>query len=128
MHLGVLPAWARAGFSDPRPREAHVVGRRDRIAAILFSTKNYLDSPPSADHNNKILWVSRIRTPAGRSLTIHAQLMRGTSRVGVPVNRTVIGGPGPSIINLPAAGCWRLTLRWSGWTDQLDLDYMHPAE
>jgi hypothetical protein len=39
------------------------------------------------------------------------------------VSRTVLGGPGPSIINLPASGCWRLTLRWSGRVDSLDLDY-----
>ena len=37
--------------------------------------------------------------------------------------RTVAGGPGPSIINLPASGCWRLTLRWSGRADSLDLAY-----
>jgi len=30
------------------------------------------------------------------------------------VNRLVRGGPGPSIINLPTAGCWRLALRWAG--------------
>lgn len=126
MHVGVLPVWARAGFSDPRPRVDHVLGRRDRIAAILFGTGNDLDSPPATGHNNKILWVSRGRTRAGSRLTIQAQLMRGTERVGAAVTRTVPGGPGPSIVNLPTAGCWRLTLRWSGWTDQLDLTYLHP--
>jgi hypothetical protein len=126
MHVGVLPVWARAGFSDPRPRTEYLVGRQDRIAAILFGMGNYLDWPPAADHTNKILWVSRVRTRPGEALRIHAQLMRGTRRIGVPVNRTVFGGPGPSIINLPAAGCWRLTLRWSSWTDQFDLNYIHP--
>jgi hypothetical protein len=127
LQVGVLPIWARAGFSDPRPRTENVVGRQDRIAAILFGRRSYLDSPPAADHNNKILWVSRVRTRPGERLSIGAQLMRGTRRVGVPVNRTVLGGPGPSIINLPAPGCWRLTLRWSGWTDQIDLSYVHPS-
>jgi hypothetical protein len=37
--------------------------------------------------------------------------------------RVVPGGPGPSIVNLPQAGCWRLTLAWSGQTDTLDLAY-----
>jgi hypothetical protein len=37
----------------------------------------------------------------------------------------VRGGPGPSGINLPAPGCWRLALRWSGRTDELDLQYAH---
>jgi hypothetical protein len=127
MHVGVLPAWARAGFREPRPRTEFVVGRRDRIGAILFGSADYLDAPPAADHTNKILWVARVRPRSDAALTIHAQLMRGTRRVGPSVTRTVAGGPGPSIINLPAAGCWRLTLRWSGWTDQLDLSYTHPG-
>jgi hypothetical protein len=52
-------------------------------------------SPPPRTHNNKILWVSRVATR-----------------------------PGSSIINLPASGCWRLTLHWSGRVDSLDLDYV----
>ena len=32
--------------------------------------------------------------------------------------------PGPSIINLPAPGCWTLHLSWSGHTDQLKLHYV----
>jgi hypothetical protein len=127
MRVRVLPVWARAGFSDARPRTDFAVGRRNRIGAILFGSGNYLDSPPAAGHNNKILWVSRVRPRGGGALKIHAQLMRGTRRVGPSVTRTVAGGPGPSIINLPAAGCWRLTLHWSGWTDQLDLSYTHPS-
>jgi hypothetical protein len=39
------------------------------------------------------------------------------------VQRTVAGGPGPSIVDLPAPGCWRLTLRWAGRADQVDLAY-----
>jgi hypothetical protein len=49
--------------------------------------------------------------------------MIGSTPVGSPVGRKVIGGPGPSIINLPTAGCWRFTLRWSGQLDTLDLTY-----
>jgi hypothetical protein len=127
LHVGVLPAWARSGFRAARPRTEFAVGRRDQIGAILFSTKDYLDSPPAVDHNNKILWVSRLRSRSGGTLRIEAQLMRGARRIGAPVKRTVPGGPGPSIINLPAAGCWRLTLRWSSWSDELDLNYHHPG-
>ncbi len=127
LHVGVLPVWARSGFRAARPRTEFAVGRRDQIGAILFSTGNYLDSPPAADHNNKILWVSRLRSHSGGTLRIQAQLMRGTTRIGTPARRTVPDGPGPSIINLPAAGCWRLTLRWAGLSDQLDLNYIHPG-
>lgn len=121
---GVLPTWARAGFSDARPRMPYALGRSGRILAILWGP---LDSPPASNVNNKILWVSRVPTRPGSDLSIQAQRMQGTDRLGGPVTRTVTGGPGPSIINLPFAGCWRLTLRWSGWTDHLDLQYTSPT-
>lgn len=121
---GVLPTWARAGFTDPRPRMPYVLGDSGRIAAVLWGT---LNSPPAADHTNKILWFSHVRLAPGSDLRIQAQRMNGTTRLGSPVTRSVTGGPGPSIINLPAPGCWRLTLHWSGWTDHLDLQYRHPA-
>ncbi|MFZ0386042.1 MAG: hypothetical protein WAL22_10285 [Solirubrobacteraceae bacterium] len=124
VRIGVLPVWARAGFSDARPRMPYEVGASGRIAAIQWGA---LNSPASHNHNNKILWVSHVFTHPGSSLRIRAQRMTGTRRDGSAVRRTVLGGPGPSIINLPAPGCWRLTLRWSGWTDQLDLQYTRPG-
>jgi hypothetical protein len=118
--IGVLPMWARGGFSDPKPRMPYAVGRAGEIAGIVWG--NPLQSPPK-NHNNKILWVSRT-PPASRSdLRISAQRMTGSTPIGDPVSRTVSRGPGPSIINLPSAGCWRFTLRWSGRTDTLDLRY-----
>jgi hypothetical protein len=78
-------------------------------------------SPPPRDHNNKILWVARRAN--GTALRIRAQRMVGSDRIGAPVSRTIAGGPGPSIVNLPAPGCWRFTLRWASQTDTLDLRY-----
>jgi hypothetical protein len=89
--------------------------------AILFGYP--LQSPPRAGRNNKILWVAR-KTPNASALRIRAQRMNGTSSVGLPVTRKISGGPGPSIMNLPSSGCWRLTLRWSGRIDSLDLRYL----
>jgi len=122
VHHGVLPTWARTGFSDPRPRLPHVIGRSDEIAALVFGYP--LRSPPGKDRANKILWVSRRAVRPLSDLRIRAQRMEGRRRVGRPVTRVVVGGPGPSGIDLPAAGCWRLTLRWSGRSDQLDLRYV----
>jgi hypothetical protein len=119
---GVLPHWARGGFSDPKPRMPYEVGRAGDIAAIVWGFP--LLSPPPRAHNNKILWVSRVTLQPGSDLRIAAQRMHGTHPLGTPVSRTVTGGPGPSIIDLPASGCWRLTLRWSGRVDSLDLDYV----
>lgn len=122
VHKGVLPTWARTGFSDPRPRLPHVIGRSGEIAALVFGYP--LRSPPVKDRNNKILWVSRRQVKPLSDLRIRAQRMEGRHRVGRPVTRVVVGGPGPSGIDLPTPGCWRLTLRWSGRTDQLDLRYI----
>jgi hypothetical protein len=122
LEQGVLPVWARGGFSEPKPKLPHVVGRSKRIVAIIFGYP--LVSPPSPRRANKILWVAR--APAQPSdLRISARLMRGTHASRLVVERRVRGGPGPSIVNLPAAGCWRLTLRWSGRSDTLDLVYAH---
>lgn len=122
---GVLPDWARTGFSDPEPRMPHVIGMSGEVAAILFGDP--LSSPPSGDHANKILWVARQLDAAAPQLSISAQRMDGTKTVGTPVERSVEGGPGPSTIDLPEPGCWRMTLRWADRTDTLDLAYRRPA-
>jgi hypothetical protein len=124
VQTGVLPPWARGGFSSPRPRIAHVLGRRGDIVAILFAQP--LSTPPAADHSNKILWVARVPVDWPSDLRISAQRMTATRPVGAPVARRLAGGPGPSIVNLPQAGCWRLTLRWSHRVDSLDLLYRAP--
>jgi hypothetical protein len=120
--IGVLPVWARAGYSSPRARMAYSLGRAGKIAALLWA--NPLLSPPSRTYNNKILWVSHESAVPGSDLQISAQRMTGSRALGAPVSRRVMGGPGPSIINLPAAGCWRFRLRWSGRTDTIDLRYV----
>jgi hypothetical protein len=92
------------------------------MTAILWAYP--LLSPPPRDHTNKILWVSRSTSNQPSDLLITAQRMTGTRPLGSPVTRTVMGGPGPSIIDLPTPGCWRLTLRWSRHVDHLDLQYI----
>ena len=116
----VLPVWASAGFSDPSKPPPYVLGRSGRIAAILFGYP--LRTPPAKNRNNKILWVSRDLVH-GTALWIRAQRYEGSRPVGPPVTRLVRGGPGPSIVDLPAAGCWRLRLSWSERTDVLDVAY-----
>jgi hypothetical protein len=118
---GVLPVWARKGFSNPKPRMPHVLGAAGKITAILWADP--LLSPQPKSHNNKILWVARVTTNIYSNLRISAQRMIGSTKVGSPVTHKLIGGPGPSIIDMPAAGCWRFTLHWSSERDTLDLRY-----
>jgi hypothetical protein len=80
-------------------------------------------SPPPKDRGNKILWVSRDPVKPLSDLRISAQRVEDGKPVGRPVRRVVVGGPGPSGIDMPATGCWRMTLRWSGRTDELALRY-----
>jgi hypothetical protein len=117
VRTGPLPEWARAGFSGDGSGVPHVPGRENAILAVVFGAP--LSAPPAEGRNNKILWVSRLPVTPGDPLRITAR-QDGTARTA---DREVAGGPGPSIIDLPAAGCWRLTLSWSGHTDTLDLAY-----
>jgi hypothetical protein len=96
----------------------HVMGEAGNIVAILWADP--LHSPSLPDRNNKILWVSRIPLGSADPLVITAKLAGSTRTATV----SVPGGPGPSIINLPAAGCWTLHLKWSGHTDELKLRYV----
>lgn len=120
IQTGVLPTWARDGFSDSEPKVPHVLSTKGDITAILFGVP--LNSPPAADRNNKILWVSVVASDAPAPLLIDA-VREGTT---THVRRQVPGGPGPSIIDLPQPGCWHLNLQWGTNRDTMDLDYQRP--
>ena len=115
--MRVVPEWARTGFSEAEPKMRYVLGDRGDIVAILFGYP--LHSPSLPDRSNKILWVSKVEQEPGEPLRIEAR-RDGT---GDPVSREVSGGAGPSIIDLPEAGCWHLQLTWSGHTDTMRLTY-----
>jgi hypothetical protein len=121
---GVLPVWARTGFSEKKPKVPHVLGRRGRIVAILFGE---LAAPPTEDAGNKVLWVAKDPLKPRSDLEISAQRVVNGRRVGKVVHRTVAGGPGPSGVEMPLPGCWRMSLEWSGRTDELELRYRSSA-
>ncbi|MFG2043522.1 hypothetical protein [Dactylosporangium sp. NPDC048998] len=115
VETGPLPEWARGGFSDGG-QWPYVMGDGGAVLAVLFVRPLAVTRTDGA--NNKILWVARDPFPPG-DLVIDAAL--GGS--GETARRSVPGGPGPSIVDLPRPGCWRLTLTWPGHTDTLDLTY-----
>ncbi len=118
-----LPAWARSGFSPPSQAMPHVLGSHGDIVAVLWARPDPLVTPTPPDRSNKILWVSKLPDSGGSSLEITARQLIGGTAVGAVQRRTVAGGPGPSTIDMPAAGCWQFTLRWSGHLDTVDLPY-----
>jgi hypothetical protein len=115
-----LPVWARAGFNPPDQAMPHVMGEAGNIVAIMWAARDALHSPARPDAGNKILWVSRIPFVAPNPLVIRATLADSTRTATV----SVAGGPGPSIIDLPAPGCWTLHLSWSGHSDELRLRWV----
>ena len=98
----------------------HVMGQAGDIVAILWANRDALHSPSLPDRRNKILWVSRVPLTVLDPLVIKATLAGSTRTATV----SVPGGPGPSIIDLPAPGCWTFHLSWSGHADELKLRYV----
>jgi hypothetical protein len=74
-------------------------------------------SPPARDHTNKILWIATQAGPG--DLVISASL----NGYDLRVQRRVEGGPGPSIVNVPKAGCWTFSLRWPDNRDLVAVRY-----
>jgi hypothetical protein len=106
-----LPTWARDGFSPEGLHTPHVVGADGEIVGVLF-VRLRVHQPEGT--NNKVLWVAK---EGFGSLHIRATL-EGSD---VTAARTV--DLGPSIVDLPAAGCWQLTLTWPGHSDTVALQY-----
>ncbi|WP_225854732.1 hypothetical protein [Micromonospora sp. ALFpr18c] len=121
VETGTLPDWAQTGFHGDA-RAPHVLGAQGHIVAVLFG--NPLAQVRRDGSNNKILWVSRPATasadPTSPATLVITATLDGT---GTRVTREVDGGPGPSIIDMPSAGCWHLDLRWGGRSDSMDLVY-----
>jgi hypothetical protein len=114
---GRLPEWARAGFGSPDPGLPMTYSDKGLVLAIVFGTP--LTAPPTAGHNNKILWAAKVGGPG--DFVIDAWPVNSPDSV-VRINAGP--APGPSIVDLPRAGCWRMKLSWGGYTDMITLPYV----
>lgn len=116
---GVLPDWARAGFSPPFTA-TFATSRSGNVLAVPFVT---LIAPPTPDGqtNNKVLWIPHTTPPpdSQRQVLITAKL-DGTNRT---VQVVLPDGFGPSTVDLPVPGCWHLELGSGTKPDELDLLY-----
>lgn len=107
-----------------KPHLPYAVGDKGAIGAVRFGWP--LKSPVLPNRNNKIRWVPRHSSGTIAPFWIRLQLMNGNQAVGAPIRKIIASGPGPSIVDVPTPGCWRLTFNWSGRRDTLDLNYTPP--
>ncbi|MGC1212933.1 MAG: hypothetical protein WA890_16900 [Micromonospora sp.] len=112
-----LPTWARGGFKNDGSGTPHVLSERGDLIAVLFEYPPVSRSDPQ--EGTKILWKSRLPQEPMQPLRIEATLAGTTT----PVVREVPQGPGPSYVQLPRPGCWRLVLSWSGHQDRMTLQF-----
>ncbi|MTD14764.1 hypothetical protein GIS00_12520 [Nakamurella sp. YIM 132087] len=121
----VLPEWARGGFSDPEPEMPYVLGDAGNIVAILFVDPMIAPTPDGS--GNKILWVPHTGATPGADLRITGTLEGAVAgSAGSTMSAVVAGGPGPSGIEAPRAGCWLLQLAWGDTTDSMALRWYPP--
>ncbi len=112
--VGVLPVWARTGFSEAEPVMPYVRSRSGRVLGILFGSWSLGEN---GRPSTKILWVWD-DGPSAAGLRVSAQ----RDGVGAVVTEGLPEPYGPSITELPTSGCWRLTFSSPTWSDTIDVD------
>jgi hypothetical protein len=117
---GQLPRWTASARVPPDV--PYAVSREANVVAVLFGYP--LQAGQREDgRSNKILWV--MRDPRdGKPLHLTARLLAGGSSVSL--GREADSGPGeiyPSTVDVPAPGCWHMTLEWNGHTATMELPY-----
>src|SRR5690242_6686835 len=119
------PAWAAPAFADSSPglKVPYALAADGRAAAVFFAR---LRAGHRTDPANKVLWI--VRAPRdGKPLRIVARQGAATVRMAEPAD----SGPGeiyPSYVDLPKAGCWRLTLAWGPHRARIDIAVTGPVD
>jgi hypothetical protein len=125
LYRGRTPRWTAPAFADSSPGPPpwpHALSQHGTVVAIVFG--NPLRAGNPTNHTNKILWIMHLPR-RGSPLTIEATPLHATAPL-VRHSWPPDSSPGeiyPSYLNVPAAGCWRVRLRWAGHTDWIDLHY-----
>ena len=123
LRYGPLPTWARAGFHPADTPMPYVLGAKGDIVAILWARSFAFDgaAAPRSEQQDPV------GVPGSPQRHLQpgdiARRLAGTRPVGAVQRRVVMGGPGPSGIDMPVRGCWQFSLTWSGHHDAVDLAY-----
>jgi hypothetical protein len=119
-NLSAPPAWA--GSADAPAGVATVLSEEGNAAAFVFGAP--LQAGVRTDgRTNKILWI--VREPRNG---VPLDLTGGVAGAAPTVSRTfeANGGPGEiysTVVDVPAPGCWHLTLRWGPNIAHVSLEY-----
>lgn len=117
--VGGLPQWAQSSLDDL----PYVMSREGNLIGVLFSHPLRASSG-SETPGNKILW--RVREPRnGADLRLTLRHVGGHTDP-VIITRTADSGPGeiyPSVVDVPATGCWAVVAEWDGHRATLELAY-----
>jgi hypothetical protein len=102
----VPPVWAQAGWTHPGKAPWAVpwaLGSGGQSVAFLFARQLVAGTSPRVDGtSNKVLWVAKGIAPN----FVVAGTPMGAVQPAVAVNG------GPSIVDVPAGGCWTFRLSW----------------
>ncbi len=120
---GLLPGPPPPWTATAKPPDlAYAAGSAQQIVAIPFVT---LRAPSGDGTVNKVLWVSRVaRGGAALRITAHPT---GAAAPVVMLELPPNAGPGevyPSIVDVPAPGCWSFEFRWGPNVDTVVLAFL----
>ena len=120
LYRGASLPWTRSAGGPTELVQA--TAHKGDVVAYLFGYPLRAGHPE--DPANKILWVVRLPRD-GSELTVSGH-PAGTTATGVTEQFPADSSPGeiyPSIVDVPAPGCWEFVLRWHGHVDRLELPY-----
>jgi hypothetical protein len=122
--LGGLPAWTASAGPPALPS---VMSHEGNLVGVVFGYP--LMSPPAqTGKQNKILWI--VREPRdGSDLMLTLRPKGGGD--AVTTSEPAGSSPGeiyPSIVDVPAAGCWDVVAEWNGHRATLELSYQGRAK
>jgi hypothetical protein len=117
--MGGLPGWTESAGAPGGPA---VPSHQGNLVGIVFGYP--LLAPPVAQgRQNKVLWI--VREPRnGSDLVLTLRPVAGGAPV--TVRETPNSSPGeiyPSIVDVPAPGCWQVVAEWDGHRATLELSY-----
>jgi len=114
------PAWVQSAGSG-LDGLTWVLSSEQNMVGMLFGAPLRAGSRDDG-RSNKILWISR-EPRNGSALKITGTTDKGDSMSALQAADASPGEIYPSIVNVPAPGCWHLNLAWGRNTATVDLYY-----